>query len=111
MVDRNPKCQFAGEVGADPTSRLVVKDWGGFFDHYLEEATLTGPGEAGDAIVPSPLMPHLMYEWLLRRARARWPGRVVETRPVPDQGRRTIGPARMEPATYPTPTGRAPRTA
>jgi hypothetical protein len=33
-------------------------------------------------IVPSPLMPHLMYEWLVRRARARWPGRVIETRPV-----------------------------
>ena len=28
-------------------------------------------------------MPHLMYEWLLRRARARWPGRLVEPRPVP----------------------------
>ncbi|HTO74265.1 MAG TPA: hypothetical protein VMJ30_10600, partial [Gemmatimonadales bacterium] len=34
-------------------------------------------------IVPSPLMPHLMYEWLMRRARDRWPGRTVESRPVP----------------------------
>jgi hypothetical protein len=36
-----------------------------------------------DAIVPSPLMPHLMYEWLVRRARERWPDRVVEIRPLP----------------------------
>ena len=26
-----------------------------------------------DAIVPSPLMPHLMFEWILERARERWP--------------------------------------
>ena len=28
-------------------------------------------------------MPHLMYEWLLGRARERWPGRTVETRALP----------------------------
>ena len=28
-----------------------------------------------DAIVPSPLMPHLMADWLVERARARWPER------------------------------------
>ena len=28
---------------------------------------------ANDAIVPSPLMPHLMAEWLVERARRRWP--------------------------------------
>jgi hypothetical protein len=28
-------------------------------------------------------MPHLVYEWLLDRARARWPGRAVATRPLP----------------------------
>jgi hypothetical protein len=27
-------------------------------------------------------MPHLMYEWLLRRARARWPGRAIAPAPV-----------------------------
>ncbi|MFL5604984.1 MAG: hypothetical protein ACJ8AD_00930, partial [Gemmatimonadaceae bacterium] len=31
------------------------------------------------AIVPSPLMPHLMADWLLERARARWPSRAVGT--------------------------------
>ena len=34
----------------------------------------------GDVIVPSPLMPHLLHRWLLRRARGRWPGRPVATR-------------------------------
>ena len=36
-----------------------------------------------DQIVPSPHMPHLMFEWVLRRARARWPERVVSVAPVP----------------------------
>jgi hypothetical protein len=27
-------------------------------------------------------MPHLMYHWLVRRARHRWPGRTVETLPL-----------------------------
>ena len=29
-------------------------------------------------------MPHLMFEWVLARARARWPGRAVEVAPVQD---------------------------
>jgi hypothetical protein len=29
-------------------------------------------------------MPHLLFEWLVRRARARWPGRGVAVVPVPD---------------------------
>jgi len=28
-------------------------------------------------------MPHLMFEWVLRRARQRWPGRAVSVAPVP----------------------------
>ena len=28
-------------------------------------------------------MPHLMYEWLVRAARARWPDRTIQTKPVP----------------------------
>jgi hypothetical protein len=29
-------------------------------------------------------MPHLMFEWLLRRAASRWPGREVSARPLAD---------------------------
>src|SRR5438552_212091 len=43
------------------------------------------PGEPEDYIVPSPLMPHLMFEWVLRRARQRWPERPVEIAPVPGE--------------------------
>jgi hypothetical protein len=81
VVDRDPSCRFATEIGAASDRELVVGDWGEFFDRWLDR-----PGDptagAGDAIVPSPLMPHLMYEWLVRRARQRWPGRSVEPHPL-----------------------------
>jgi hypothetical protein len=77
VVDRNPDCRFAGEIGAGPDREVVVAEWGEFFDRWLNQGE-----DSGDAIVPSPLMPHLMYEWLVRRARGRWPGRLVETRPL-----------------------------
>jgi hypothetical protein len=81
VVDRDPGCRFAAERAAADGTELVVAEWGGFFDRYLAGAAPAS--DPPDAIVPSPLMPHLMYEWLLRRARARWPGRLVEPRPVP----------------------------
>lgn len=81
VVDRDPGCRFAGGLASAEGADLVVEEWGAFFDRFLAEAA-PAP-DPPDAIVPSPLMPHLMYEWLLRRARARWPGRVVEPRPVP----------------------------
>ncbi len=82
LVDRNPACQAARELGEDETRQIVVAEWGDFFDHYLSRIVPPAPGAPADAIVPSPLMPHLMYEWLVRRARDRWPGRPLETRPV-----------------------------
>jgi hypothetical protein len=53
-----------------------MNEWGAFFDAFL-------PGAAGDQIVPSPHMPHLMFAWVLARARQRWPGRAVTVAPVP----------------------------
>jgi len=82
IVDRDPECQFARELGADETRQLVGQEWGEFFDDYLEHVVPPPPAEPGDTIVPSPLMPHLMYQWLVRRAQARWPHRLIETRPV-----------------------------
>ena len=82
IVDRDPECQFARELGDDETRQLVVQQWGEFFDDYLEHVVPPAPGEPGDTIVPSPLMPHLMYQWLVRRAQTRWPHRLIETRPV-----------------------------
>ncbi len=80
VVDRDPHCQFSREIGASVLAELVVSDWDEFFDSWL---ATTVAGDPPSAIVPSPLMPHLMYHWLVRRARARWPGRLVETRAVP----------------------------
>ena len=57
----------------DPGDReLVVAEWGEFFDGWLDQPRMPGAAEPGDAIVPSPLMPHLMYQWLVRRARGQW---------------------------------------
>jgi hypothetical protein len=92
VVDRDPLCRVAREQRAAsgsahdardaPTPRVVAAEWGAFLDEYLAAAS-ADPDEARlDAIVPSPLMPHLAYEWMLRRARARWPGRAIETRPL-----------------------------
>ncbi|HXE56511.1 MAG TPA: hypothetical protein VNK43_00775 [Gemmatimonadales bacterium] len=87
VVDRDPDCRARRELGEGEDRRLVVADWAGFLDDYLAQAAVrrrsapTGPVE--DVIVPSPLMPHLLYEWLVRRARARWPGREIATAPMP----------------------------
>jgi hypothetical protein len=83
VVDRDPGCRLAREIENDARLSLVVQDWGDFFDSYLSAVEPGTGDESRDAIVPSPLMPHLMYEWLVRQARRRWPGRVVETHPVP----------------------------
>ena len=81
VVDQNPNCQITRDLDVDPNRQLVVREWGDFFDEYLA-GTSTPVGSPPDAIVPSPLMPHLMYQWLVRRARSRWPGRTIETRPL-----------------------------
>ncbi|HET6836502.1 MAG TPA: hypothetical protein VFH24_00600 [Gemmatimonadales bacterium] len=83
IVDRDPRCRFALEIGSQASRQLVVQDWTGFFDAYLGGGKSGSDTEPDDAIVPSPLMPHLMYEWLVRRARTRWPGRLIETKRVP----------------------------
>jgi hypothetical protein len=82
VVDRDPACKMVGELGEAPDRRLVVSDWDPFFDQYLSGTA--EPGE-DDVIVPSPFMPHLMFQWLVRRARIRWPGRRIEIRAL-DQG-------------------------
>ena len=81
VVDHDPACRAARELPPDPARELVVAEWGDFFDQFLARSHSDTDG-LPDAIVPSPLMPHLMYEWLVRRARLGWPGRVVESRPV-----------------------------
>ena len=79
VVDRDPACTVARAAAAE----VIVADWGSFFAAWLGEAARDPAARAGDAIVPSPLMPHLMFDWLADRARGRWPARRVERRPMP----------------------------
>lgn len=77
VVDRHADCRVAQEW-SDIDVAVRHEEWSAFFDAYLERQR----ADSNDAIVPSPLMPHLMFDWLVRRARGRWPHRVVERRPL-----------------------------
>jgi hypothetical protein len=82
VVDRDPHCRVARERAGNSDIVVVQQEWEPFFDEYLGLAADRG-ASSDDGIVPSPLMPHLMFDWLLRRARARWPSREVGRRGLP----------------------------
>ena len=84
VVDRDPACRARVELGDAPDRNYVVRDWNAYFGDFLGATLPAAAGEPQDYIVPSPLMPHLMFEWVRARARARWPGRAVDTIAVPD---------------------------
>jgi hypothetical protein len=82
VVDRDPACRVALERARYAALPLEVATaaW-----HEWLGAWLGGrnAGDAtADALVPSPLMPHLLLDWLLSRARDRWPGRRVDVEPL-----------------------------
>lgn len=80
VVDRDPDCAISRD--ADGLT-LATRDWSLFFGEYLAAAAARPLDEvAHDAIVPSPLMPHLMSHWVVSRARARWPGRTLRLVPL-----------------------------
>jgi len=83
VVDRNPDCQARRELGEAPDRTFATTEWTSFFDTWLSDAPRTTHDARDDQIVPSPHMPHLMFDWVLRRARARWPNRTVSVEPVP----------------------------
>jgi hypothetical protein len=84
VVDRDAACAVARlpENQWPPSLSLAVDEWRPFFDAYLSVASADPAAHGRDAIVPSPLMPHLMADWLVGRARARWPARRVEIEPI-----------------------------
>jgi hypothetical protein len=90
VVDRDPDCAVARDAATPPPgasasgippTRIVVAEWRDYFDQYLSAAADAPAQHAHAAIVPSPLMPHLMAEWLVERVRRRWPERQAMTRP------------------------------
>lgn len=76
VVDRDAECAVASSPELRAECDVEVSDWADFLARALPRSGAT------DAIVPSPLMPHLLYEWLLRRATERWPDRDVSTSAV-----------------------------
>jgi hypothetical protein len=81
VVDRDPMCRVATEL-RDHAPEITIRPWDDFFADYLAKAAVNPNASAGDAIVPSPLMPHLLFDWLVARARERYPARRVEVRPL-----------------------------
>ena len=78
VVDRNPACRVIrardnGEF-ADVPLRVVTQLWAGFLTEWL---AVGDEALAGQALVPSPLMPHLLLDWLVSRAAQRWPERTI----------------------------------
>ncbi len=70
IVDRDLNCTVAR--ACPPDSEIRAQDWRAFFRKWLAD-----DARASDAIVPSPLMPHLLFEWLEECARALRPARPV----------------------------------
>ena len=90
VVDRDPACRMS-TVSMPSGTRLERANWAEFLADFLGNAASTAPGAgttvdghppADDAIVPSPLMPHLLFDWLLARAKERWPARTVAVSPL-----------------------------
>lgn len=98
VVDHDPTCAFAKAFAADPVGAsdlngpedrwaqidLVQSDWAEFFADWLDAASEAPAAHLRDTIVPSPLMPHLLYDWILGRARERWPEQSVMSE-LPDE--------------------------
>ena len=80
VVDRDPSCVVAQDASPAEGVEVVRAEWGDFFRRYLDEASRDRVSTRDDAIVPSPLMPHLMFEWIRDRARERWPDREIASR-------------------------------
>jgi len=84
VVDRNPACIVASRreqlVSDGLPVRVAHTTWSAFLEQWLAEGDVA---LRGDTMVPSPLMPHLCLDWLMARARARWPSRTVDVKPLP----------------------------
>jgi hypothetical protein len=83
VVDRERDCRARRELGPAPDRRFEQSEWTPYFDAFLDSTEPAPAGTPQDFIVPSPLMPHLMFEWVRRRAVARWPDRAISVEPVP----------------------------
>jgi hypothetical protein len=67
-VDRDARCRLAAEYPAD--AELVTAEWSAFLATFLAAAASAPDAHAADAVVPSPLMPHVLFDWVRARAAA-----------------------------------------
>jgi hypothetical protein len=84
VVDHDPDCRVAQErarFDGLPLS-VVTASWGTYLATWLAEVVARSDADDREMLVPSPLMPHLLLEWLESRARARWPDRAVRVVPL-----------------------------
>ncbi len=100
VVDRDPACAVVAArpdarivdlaafetpgpaVPASPAPEIIVAaEWPAFFAAYLGAAAADPAKHSTDTIVPSPLMPHLLFDWVRQRAESRAPGAVVASAP------------------------------
>ena len=84
VVDRDAECLVAHLQEADRPPQLEVRvaEWATYLGGYLDGAAANADAHDIDAIVPSPLMPHLLAEWIVGRMRGRWPQREVRVLPL-----------------------------
>jgi hypothetical protein len=64
VVDRTSSCPAARELGGEAEVSFAWSDWSRFLRHWLATAP------ASDHLVPAPVAPHLLWEWLAAELRA-----------------------------------------
>ncbi len=84
VVDQDPGCVVGQRLVAgayrNAPVHLEIATWVDYLAGWLDAGTAA---LHRDALVPSPLMPHLCLDWLVGRARARWPARNVSVVSLP----------------------------
>lgn len=80
VVDHDPACRVATEAPAVPGLEVICSAWAPWFDQWLAAPRAA---DDRDAIVPSPLMPHLMAEWIARQVGTAHGGRAPSPVPLP----------------------------
>ncbi|MBL0940200.1 MAG: hypothetical protein IBJ03_15000 [Gemmatimonadaceae bacterium] len=83
VVDHSADCKVAHQLAEGAYNGLPIRHEQVPWTEYLA-TWFASPEEelAGHAMVPSPLMPHLCFEWLMARAQSRWPDREVRAEPL-----------------------------
>jgi hypothetical protein len=88
VVDRDVHCHVAQQLDSGAYQSLPVAVVASSWSEYLDAWLATGAAAlAGHALVPSPLMPHLLLDWLVARASSRWPMRCVSVKPLEEAPR------------------------